>query len=479
MFDLRSGIATLGRAIRHPKKTFTGLSSNGKLVVFLSTILLLTGIISIITVVSSQDEVREDTAINNFETQVSTLTPLQVKITLIDGNVSYKSSSGTGEWEKASNDTEITTNDEVKTEGAGSRAILTFVNGSESRLDGDSHVKIDASTEEKIETFVQNGRTYNRVTSDSIPYSVETSDAHYEALGTVFVVESSGDRQSIDVIESSIIETTTNNTIDQGNRYIVKSMINPSDNKKVERIEINDYKNDPFIEWNLSIDEANEEYKKKLGFLQDTEAPTIEIISPKQDEVILTASSSDTGSVQIKGKAPSATKITVTAKSISGSPTVEATIESDGSFTAPAIDSPLGLSVFELEARDRAGNISTASLRVTIQQKSAPVEEEESSLLLLKSVENKNDSIYYTWYMSKDIDESQVRVLYSKTNNPTLSKNEGVKTPNKGGDSPATVTASFDSGGLDKDTYYIRMCELNEAQTECVKLSNSLSVEVK
>lgn len=477
MKGIRRILNVIGDTVRHPKASFNALSANGKLVVFLGALLLATGLFSIAFVLQSQEEPREVAVSNNFETQVSTLTELQATITTVEGNVEYKPANG--DWQDATTETNLSSQDEVRTEGAASRTIISYEDGSETRLDGDTYIKIQATTAEKIETYVTNGKTYNRVVTEATPYSVETADANYEALGTAFVVESSGDKQAVEVVESSIIETTTNKTIDSGNRLIMKSSIDPTDNGKVERIDINDYKNDPFIEWNLKKDESNELFKDKLGFLQDTEAPTIEISSPKQDEVILTESTSKTGAVVIKGKASSAVEVTITAKSVNGSPTFEATVQSNGEFSSPSINSPLGLNAYEIKAKDRIGNISTTSLRITVQQKSAPVEEEKTSLLILKSVSIKNDLLTYTWYMSEDINYENVRVLYSKTDNPTLSTSEGVKTPNKGGPSPATVTANFDSGGLDKETYYIRMCELNENQTACDVVSDTKSIKIK
>lgn len=466
------------RAVRHPLTTFKGLSSNGKLAVFLTTILAFTGIFSLIYVVSTSGDNREETVVNNFETQVATLTPLQASITRIDGNVEYKTSNG--EWEKASENITLGTEDEIKTEGAASRAIVRYENGSEMRLDGDTHARIKASSVEKIEMYLLRGKLYNRIASNATPYSVESDDAHYESLGTVFVTESSGDKQAVEVIESSIIETKTNNTISEGNRYIVKSVVDPTDNEKVEKIDINTYKEDPFIEWNLAIDTASDEFKDKLGFLQDTEAPEIQITSPAQDEIILTEATSDTGSVTIKGKAPGAVSIKIIAKSISGAPVTDVDVKSDATFTSPALDSPLGLSVFEVEARDSVGNISSTSLRVTIQQKSAPPEDDSGNpILLLKSGSFKKDKVTLTWYISEGISDSNVKILYSKQNNPTLKTIDGVFTPSKGSEPPATITNSFDVSGLDKTTYYFRICEVNETDTDCKVISNTVAVQIQ
>lgn len=473
----KSAFQRISGAARHPIQSFKKLSNNGRLAVFLGTLLVITGVFSLIFVLNTSDDNREDTVSNNFETQVSTLTPLNATVAAVEGNVMYKTSGG--DWEKATVETSIQTEDEVKTEGAASRTIIRFDNGSEVRLDGDSYVRVDATTKEKIEIYLVKGKTYSRVSENSIPYSVESENAHYEALGTVFVAESSGDKQAVEVIESSIIETTTNNTIDEGNRYIVKSAVNPSDDKKIEQIDINTYKNDPFIEWNLAIDEANEAYRNRLGFLEDTDAPDITIDSPKQDEVILTESSSDTGSVVIQGRANGAVQVRIIAKSINGSPVTEVDVASDGTFKAPPIDSPLGLSVFSIEAKDRSGNIGTESLRVTIQQKSAPAEESGDPIVLLKSATTKNNKITLSWYVSDGIDDSRLRVLYSKSDNPTLTSNNGVWTPTKGSNLPATITNSFDTGGLDKETYYFRMCELNETDNDCKLYSNTLSANIE
>lgn len=474
---LSNGVSKFITFLKNPVKGFKNLSSNGKLVFALVTLLVLVSLGSLLFLFNDEMPSPEK-IVNDFETKLSTLTPLNAKVTRTDGNVSYKTNES--DWQDAGEETELTTENELKTEGAASRTIVSFEDGSEIRLDGDSHVRFDSVSDEKIEVYIVSGRVYARVNTDARPFKLVTQDAEYESKGTVFIAESSGDRQALEVIESLVLETRTNKEVGEGNRYTVISNTNPADNKKIERIDIESYKTQPFIVWNLAIDKANDEYKNKLGFLSDIDPPKITIQSPKNDEVILTEPSSNTGSVTIKGSAQGASTVEVIAKSVSGAPTIKATLKDNGDFEAGPIDSPLGLSVFQIVAKDRAGNTSETSLRVTVQQKSAPAEETSGSEILLKSAVFKDGKmeVTLTWYMSSGVNDANVRILYSKVSNPTLGSNDGVWTPTKGATPPGTISNTFDSGGLDNETYYFRMCELNETQTDCDVYSNTMSVVI-
>ena len=88
----------------------------------------------------------------------------------------------------------------------GSRAIITFEDGSILRLDENTETKINSSSKNKIEVTLSKGAVFNRVSkSDVRKYSVKSGEFKIVALGTEFSVEKETNSSAkVMVLESKV-----------------------------------------------------------------------------------------------------------------------------------------------------------------------------------------------------------------------------------------------------------------------------------
>lgn len=465
--ESRSFMSTIASAPKNTVRKFKGLHKNLQLaIILLFTLVIIGGI----TIALSTNNVQE--VANEEETTIIEETPqISAEIKLQEGTLQTKDEEG--EWVDYSEDVELAQETALRTVGATSRSVVRFEDGSELRLDANSEIEIVTMTENRIVINHINGYTYSRVSDvRDRKYIVETIDAKYEAVGTAFRTTSSGDKQAVEVFHKSVLETSTNTTLQEGEKLIVKSFVNPRDDETVSRLDIEEIKQDPFIIWNRNLELGDDEYKDKLGFLQDFEAPDITISSPENNETILLEPSDTEGRVEISGTTERGAIVTVQSKSQPGSQPVNVTVGNDGNFKTPVLTAPLGNSVFTFVVKDRVGNTQEVSVRYNFQRKSQPIATTGSIAL---TVELKDDQVVVTWALGGSLVATDgIRVVYGTKNNPSYKSSNTASVYVATGNTTSLELNNFDS---DK-TYNFRVCIYDDEEDTCSNYSNQRSLDI-
>ena len=457
-----------------PKISFKKLNKNAVLAISLSAILLIVGIFTIFLTSDKKPEVASEDSVNMVEQ--STEKTISAVIKQQEGSFQIKPSAG--DWKDASSSDALAEGYSIRTVGAVSRVIIAFEDGSELRIDANSEVSLGTVRADRIVIKHVSGYTYNRVVpSDSLTYIVATKDATYEAQGTAFKTAATGDEQAVEVFQSSVIETNLNKSPKAGQKLTVKSKVSPSSNGKIEQLDIEKVKSDAFIQWNRELDANNDRFKKDLGFLQDITPPEITLKTTDGDVIFLDPSATE-GTIEISGNTEAGSKITALSKSQSGAQPVDVTVGSDGSFTTPVLSAPLGSSVFEFVVKDKTGNMTTKTLRVTFQRKSQPITSTKNDFELT-ATENGEDKVKFSWtYTNGTTAPNGVKLIYSTSPSPFF-KTDGSATA---GYYPTETqdTLKYDDigSGLDSDkTYYFRVCIYDNTSNSCELYSNQVTVK--
>ena len=431
----------------------------------LALILLIVGITAFAMTRSEEVEESESVVVVEDEKPVE----LGAAIIIDEGTLEIKSEE-TSEWQDADTTTQVGQSAELRTVGATSRAVIAFDDGSAVRLDGNSEIMIEELTTTNIEIKHISGYTYNRVLpSENIKYVVTSTEAQYEAQGTAFKTASTGDEESVEVYHSSVIETGTNKTAQEGEKLTVSNKTKPTENGTVTKLDIEAVKSDSFVQWNRDLDENDDNYKENLGFLKDVTAPTL-TINKSDGEVVLLEPSATEGTIEITGKTESGAKLTVQSKSQDGSSPIDVTVGGDGSFTTPVLTAPVGNSTFEFIAKDRTGNTTTKTLRITFQKKSQPVAGNAVSFVL--SADASDSKVNISWTLSNITAPDGVEVVYGLTSNPILGA-EGVESTLVSDTSTSIKYNEFSSG-----KNYIKACVYDKASGTCGQYSNQATVDI-
>lgn len=122
-------------------------------------------------------------------------------------NITLENESGQVEinGNKAQSGQTLHEGDTVKTLSS-SEATISFPGGSELRLDENTQVKIDTSSEGKISIFQTLGRTWSRVINllGVVNYEVKSSNMVASVRGTAFSTEVTSSETNVDVDESQV-----------------------------------------------------------------------------------------------------------------------------------------------------------------------------------------------------------------------------------------------------------------------------------
>ena len=192
--------------------------------------------------------------------------------------------------------------------------------------------------------------------------------------------------------------------------------------------------------------------------------------NPQDGATILLEPNAKEGSTAISGATEKGANVTVQAKSASDSQPISVTVDDSGNFTSPVITAPLGSSVFEIVAKDRAGNTTTKTIRVTFQAKSSAVT--GGSIVLTTDFFGSED-IKASWAFSGSLTAPDgVIIVYGKNTSPTLSD-----------DSSSTIKSStFTKISLSKldsgESYYFRACVYDKKDDKCTVYSNQTSLDI-
>jgi hypothetical protein len=457
-----------------PKISFKKLNKNAVLAISLTAVLVIVGVFTVILTGDKKTELAKEESVNMQE--ASTEKTISAVIKQQEGSFQIKPTEG--DWNDATTTDALAEGYSIRTVGAVSKVIVAFEDGSELRIDANSEVSLETVRADRIVIKHVSGYTYNRVVpSDSLTYIITSKDATYEAQGTAFRTATTGDEQAVEVFHSSVIETNSNKSPKTGQKLTVKSNVNPSSNGKIEQLDIEKIKNDAFLQWNRELDANNDKFKKDLGFLQDIVAPEITLKTSDGDVIFLDPSATE-GTIEISGNTETGSKVTALSKSQSGAQPVDVTVGSDGNFTTPVLSAPLGSSVFEFVVKDKTGNTTTKTLRVTFQRKSQSITTTKDSIELTATKVG-GDKVKFEWtFASGTTAPDGVKLVYGSSANPIF-KTDGSATagyyPTGTGD-----TLKYDGigSGLETDkTYYFRVCVYDSSSNSCGPYSNQVTVK--
>jgi hypothetical protein len=441
------------------------MNKSAKLACVLAVILFVVGITAF-SLTNNDEIIQEQAAIQEVEEVES----INANVSLQEGTLEIKNNE---EWVVVNKDTELKHGDVLRTVGATSRAVITFEGGSELRIDANSEVELQTITATRILIKHIAGYTYNRVVpSNTQTYVVTSENAQYEAIGTAFKTSTTGDEQSVEVFESSVIETGINKTAKQGEKLIIKNEADPSKNGSVEKLDIEQVKSDAFLQWNRELDLKNESFKKSLGFLNDIEAPELTVNKADGETVLLEPSATE-GTIEFNGTTEKGAKVTVQSKSQAGSTVIDATVDINGGFVTPVITAPIGSATFEFIATDRAGNKTTKNLRITFQRKSQSVT--GSGISLSGKLDSDGKKVNLNWALTGSTTAPDgYKVVYSESKDPTFTKPETVGVTSKPENSTSVSTTI---SGLSKGkTYYFKICIYDTATGTCGLYSNQVEI---
>lgn len=448
----------------HPRNVYRKLRSmdrNTGLAVVLALILIIVGVVAFI---STQDSPATEELATEQEVQPTQLSePLGAELQIVEGTIEVKSEES--DWEDADAGTQIEQGMSIRTTGATSRAVVAVDDGSAVRVGPNSEIFLETLITDRVVVKHVSGYVYNRVLpSDSRDYVVTSEDAQYEAQGTAFMTIASGDEQAVEVYHSSVVETGTNLEPKEGEKLIVKSRVSPSDDGTIKELDIDDVKEDDFIKWNRELDAESEDYKNSLGFLSDFDAPEL-TIDQKDGAVILLEPSAKEGTIELSGTIKDA----YTLKVSSGDETIDVPF-SDGKYTTPVLKAKIGSTTFTLTARDRAGNESKASVRITFQRKSAAVTVPD---ITLSDNGSSGDTVKLSWQLKAGFEAPDgLKIVYSTSSNPGYSDGESSSVP------VSADAGSYEFKGFPSGTHYFRACEYQSESNTCTNYSNEVTVTV-
>lgn len=460
--------------LKIPKISFKNMNRNTVLAVLLTGVLLIVGIVTFILTRNNGSEVATDESVNTE--QLSQETKVATTVKQIDGTLQIKATDG--EWQDATTEDAIEEGQSIRTVGATSRAVLLIDGATELRLDANSEVELETLRADRIVIKHVAGYTYSRVVSiEGRTYSITSKDAKYEAKGTAFKTTATGDEQSVEVYENAVIETNLNESAKTGQKLTVINKQSPSSDGKIEPLDIEKVKNDPFMQWNRELDAKDDKFKDLLGFLKDVTAPEITLITEDGDVIFLDPNATE-GTIEISGKTESGVKVTVLSKSQAGAQPVEVTVSESGEFTTPVLSAPLGNSVFEFIAKDKTGNTTTKTLRVTFQRKSQPVTGSTSSIKLSAATLDGGAKVQLSWTYGSDTSAPDgVKVIYSKDETPIF--NQAGTTTAGYYKTEKEATFKFSDLGMNTgETYYFKVCAYDKASGTCGLHSTVAEVKV-
>lgn len=442
---------------------FRKLGRNTRLAMILVAVLVITGGI-----------VFGFTGNSSEETQVAQELPEEIEVadlstasvTYFEGVVEYSIDEGR-EWQEVEQDQQLEQGTSMRTVGAISKAVLTFEDQSELRVDANSEVVLQTITSGRVVIKQNSGYTYGRlVRSLERDFVVRTKNAQFNALGTAFRTATTGDEESAEVYDSLVRETVTNKEASQGEKIII-SEDNGIVESEVENLDIDDIKDIEFIQWNRQRDMDSELFKDHLGFLSDFDGPEIVITSPEPSSTIK-VSDGDNPTVVFEGTTEDGTELTVLSKSVAGSQTQSITV-ADGKFKSSEVKAAIGNSVFEFVGKDRRGNETRLTISLTV-VRAATVQEQGIQLAVTQS----SDKVTAEWLAVGIKAEDGVYMVYSDQMGPVYPDSISEL-----GSSNKFTIDKATAGMSPGETYYFRVCRYLKDSNTCDNYSNEVSIVIE
>ena len=185
-----------------------------------------------------------------------------VAVTLVDGVAEYMHKGGA--WQTLAADSQLKEGDSVRTTDA--RVVLTFDDGSALRLDANTGVRLDSLVATNVKVAHTAGSTYSRVVPSERSYTVAVDGAEYKAMGTAFATTNDTEEKGVQVYQSAVKVKGVDDTVGEGKQYYSAST-DAARKAKITDINIDTAAESEFLQWNVSEDEKQQQFKEKLGVL--------------------------------------------------------------------------------------------------------------------------------------------------------------------------------------------------------------------
>jgi hypothetical protein len=209
-----------------------------------------------------------------------------------EGQVEKRANTESG-WLTAESGDIFTSGMEVRTL-VGSKAIVTFEDGSIARLDENTQVKI-ATGKDSINLEMARGIVFNRVAKvPTRQYVVDSGNYSMRALGTIFSVANiNGNDPELLVLESQVEMKKSGDTV--ADVAVAGEKIAVMDNKAEKKnIEDKDLEK-KFLSWNIDKDKMEVKLEKKKEVKKEETKTTSETASDSYGKISLSGKDNDNG----------------------------------------------------------------------------------------------------------------------------------------------------------------------------------------
>lgn len=258
----------------------------------IAAFLALAGTLGLVLTLTGDKESQEPVASETQQESPAPVTTLGAEIAIAEGAVEISTDGGTT-WVETPGSESVANLDYVRTLDD-SRAVILFDDGSVARLDKNTEVYLSSLERDGLEMTLLKGQVYTRVVeSETTPFTVITANERFTSLGTAYKTSTDGEKDELEVYQSSVKVTSADVEVSEGNKY-------DTETKQQTAIDLAELQDDEFAQWNKEQDSANEDFKDKLGVLgaepKEEEQPAQE--KPRSTEstgITLTASQFDGG----------------------------------------------------------------------------------------------------------------------------------------------------------------------------------------
>ena len=245
--------------------------------------LIFFGSILYVVVDEKDDNLATDTELAATDAAVE----LAAAVGLVEGSAQMSADSVT--WTDLEGGETINTGMYVRTQADG-RVVILLDDGSAVRLDNSSQVKLAVSDSTQVDFMLESGQVYSRVVNDgSRIFTIVTANERFEALGTAYKTSTGEKMDEVEVYQSKVKVDSDGTEVDEGNKY-------DTDSKETTDIDLDELKDDDFIQWNKTQDEEDEDFKDLLGVLDDEKDEEEEDDDDSDD-------SSSSASITLEGEA--------------------------------------------------------------------------------------------------------------------------------------------------------------------------------
>ncbi len=412
---------------------------------------------------------------------ISLFTKYGAEVSLVSGSVEVSKVDGV--WQELKTSDNVEQGNIVRVNGDG-KAIISLDDGSAIRLGKDSRVKLTSLNPNSIEIANEAGEIYTRVVKADRSFVVKVADESYKSLGTAYKTVNTTDKVGVYVYESKVLSSLKNVEIAQGKKLFNKYVEDASIVGKILDIDNSEIESDNFVKWNRDIDLQNEEFKQKMGVLEqkvaEVKTETEPTPEPEPTQTQTQTQNNQTPAISLSGYAtedgiyvtwskqyvstPNGFKVVYNKTGSPVYPGSSYNYLSDSEASSDKIDLTDGGTYHIRVCQYLGGSCGVYSNEIVV---TAPtVADGVVNSISLVSTGGANIS----WTVD-GVSDDGFKVVWSKTANPVYSNRSGDKyhynsSPSWSSD---TITA-FDEAG----TYYVRVCEYLGGH--CGVYSNEITV---